>query len=95
MFDIEHAPKQIKAIQVLDDIEDGDNRDKPPSPARHSVSCFLHISNLVRPFTVNQLKGLIQRTSKICENGFWINTIKSHCYVKVSRAHAFFVDMIL
>lgn len=55
---------------------------RPPSPARHHSSNILYITNLVRPFTVLQLKGLLARTGKIVENGFWIDKIKSKCYVK-------------
>ncbi|XP_075149814.1 apoptotic chromatin condensation inducer acinus [Haematobia irritans] len=53
-----------------------------PSPARNQASCVLYITNLVRPFTVLQLKGLLARTGKIVENGFWIDRIKSKCYVE-------------
>lgn len=42
----------------------------------------LYITNLVRPFTVNQLRELLQRTGKIMEDGFWIDSIKSKCYVQ-------------
>jgi apoptotic chromatin condensation inducer in the nucleus len=52
------------------------------SPPRYNMSCILYITNLVRPFTVLQLKGLLARTGKIVENGFWIDKIKSKCYVK-------------
>jgi hypothetical protein len=38
---------------------------------------------LVRPFTVNQLKELLARTGTIVEGGFWIDKIKSKCYVQV------------
>jgi hypothetical protein len=38
---------------------------------------------LVRPFTVNQLKELLARTGSIVEAGFWIDKIKSKCYVQV------------
>ncbi|XP_058057018.1 apoptotic chromatin condensation inducer in the nucleus isoform X2 [Anopheles bellator] len=55
---------------------------RPPSPAKHHTSNILYITNLVRPFTVLQLKGLLLRTGKIVENGFWIDKIKSKCYVK-------------
>ncbi|EDW44935.1 GM23219, partial [Drosophila sechellia] len=42
-------------------------------------------TNLVRPFTVLQLKGLLARTGKIVEeDGFWIDRIKSKCYVAYS-----------
>lgn len=52
------------------------------SPPKHIASNILYITNLVRPFTLLQLKGLLARTGKIVENGFWIDKIKSRCYVK-------------
>lgn len=55
---------------------------RPPSPAKFNSSSILYITNLVRPFTVLQLKGLLARTGKISENGFWIDKIKSKCFVK-------------
>ncbi|EDW90365.1 apoptotic chromatin condensation inducer in the nucleus [Drosophila yakuba] len=56
-----------------------------PSPARNRASHVLYITNLVRPFTVLQLKGLLARTGKIVEeDGFWIDRIKSKCYVAYS-----------
>lgn len=54
-----------------------------PSPPRHKESNVLFITNLVRPFTVNQLKELLARTGTIVEGGFWIDKIKSKCYVQV------------
>lgn len=55
---------------------------RPPSPPKHSPSCILYITNLVRPFTAVQLRGLLARTGKIVENGFWMDKIKSKCFVK-------------
>ncbi|XP_033173662.1 apoptotic chromatin condensation inducer in the nucleus [Drosophila mauritiana] len=58
---------------------------RDPSPARNRASHVLYITNLVRPFTVLQLKGLLARTGKIVEeDGFWIDRIKSKCYVAYS-----------
>ena len=58
---------------------------RSPSPARRPVSQIVHILHLVRPFTLGQLKELLGRTGTIAEDkGFWIDKIKSHCYVKVS-----------
>lgn len=54
---------------------------RPPSPPRHKSSNILYITNLVRPFTLAQLKNLLQRTGRIVEDGFWIDRIKSKCYV--------------
>lgn len=55
---------------------------RPPSPPRYKSSSILYITNLVRPFTLPQLKNLLQRTGKLAENGFWIDKIKSRCFVQ-------------
>lgn len=55
---------------------------RPPSPPKHKQSNILYITNLVRPFTLPQLKNLLQRTGRIVETGFWIDRIKSKCFVK-------------
>lgn len=57
-------------------------RPKQMSPSKQKPSQILYITNLVRPFTVLQLKGLLARTGKIVENGFWIDKIKSKCFIK-------------
>ena len=59
--------------------------DNPPSPARFPESEALHVKNLVRPFTLNQLKDLLGKSGPIAEDGFWIDKIKSHCYVVVRQ----------
>ncbi|CAI9575671.1 unnamed protein product, partial [Staurois parvus] len=55
-----------------------------PSPPRRKPSCIVHICNLVRPFTLGQLKELLFRTGTLVEENFWIDKIKSHCYVTYS-----------
>lgn len=67
-----------RKVSIVPDIDEP----RPPSPAKHSPCDILFITNLVRPFTVLQLKGLLQRTGKIVENGFWMDKIKSKCFVK-------------
>lgn len=63
-------------------VKDGDDIiTSPPSPPRNKQSSILYISNLVRPFTLPQLKNLLQRTGRIVEDGFWIDRIKSRCFV--------------
>ena len=54
------------------------------SPPRNPPSCALHVSNLVRPFTQKQLLQYLSQFGAVTEEGFWINKIKSHCYVIVS-----------
>ncbi|CAL1270947.1 unnamed protein product [Larinioides sclopetarius] len=45
------------------------------------VSKILFIQNLVRPFTLNQLKDLLRETGNFIEEDFWIDKIKSKCFV--------------
>lgn len=47
-------------------------------------SCILHVTNLVRPFALSQLKDLLSEDSNVVTDGFWINKIKSHCFAVVS-----------
>lgn len=57
--------------------------DKHSSRSQKNVEQdILCITNLVRPFTLTQLKELLQRTGKIVRDGFWIDSIKSKCYVQ-------------
>nr|XP_029498973.1 apoptotic chromatin condensation inducer in the nucleus isoform X2 [Oncorhynchus nerka] len=67
-------------------IDDPVRMAKQPSPPRGKVSNIVHVSNLVRPFTLSQLKELLGRTGTVHEDGFWIDKIKSHCYVTYSSA---------
>ena len=53
------------------------------SPARNPASNIIHIRNLVRPFTANQLKELLRRTGTLKESEFWMDKIKSHCFAMV------------
>ncbi|XP_015678805.1 apoptotic chromatin condensation inducer in the nucleus, partial [Protobothrops mucrosquamatus] len=65
-------------------IDDPVRTAQVPSPPRGKVSCIVHICNLVRPFTLGQLKELLGRTGTLVEEAFWIDKIKSHCYVTYS-----------
>ena len=57
--------------------------ERSPSPARNPQNEVLHVKNLVRPFTLNQLKDLLGKHGTLVDGGFWIDKIKSHCYVVV------------
>ncbi|XP_029437277.1 apoptotic chromatin condensation inducer in the nucleus [Rhinatrema bivittatum] len=65
-------------------IDDPVRTSKVPSPPRGKVTPIVHICNLVRPFTLGQLKELLSRTGTLVEENFWIDKIKSHCYVTYS-----------
>ena len=58
-------------------------RARSPSPPRNSVTNIVHVVNLVRPYTLGQLKEVLGKTGTLQENGFWIDGIKSHCYAIV------------
>ena len=58
-----------------------ENPTRAPSPAKNPQTNVLHITNLVRPFTLNQIKELFKRFGAIIEEKFWIDSIKSRCYV--------------
>ncbi|XP_043274879.1 apoptotic chromatin condensation inducer in the nucleus isoform X2 [Venturia canescens] len=55
---------------------------KSPSPPAAVPTSILLIKNLVRPFTLNQIRELLSRTGTIVENGFWMDRIKSKCFVE-------------
>ncbi|XP_041925753.1 apoptotic chromatin condensation inducer 1b isoform X2 [Alosa sapidissima] len=65
-------------------IDDPVQVSKQPSPPRGKISKIVHVRNLVRPFTLGQLKELLGRTGTMVEEGFWIDKIKSHCFVTYS-----------
>lgn len=80
--DMKPKESQMTVNRKISIIKDNDSIiTRPPSPPRHKQSSVLYITNLVRPFTLPQLKNLLQRTGRLVENGFWIDKIKSKCYV--------------
>lgn len=54
------------------------------SPAKNAPSTVLFITGLVRPYTLPQLKKVLSATGTIDEDKFWIDKIKSKCYVAYS-----------
>jgi hypothetical protein len=70
-------PKQI--IAKTDSIQEQELK-REVSPARNVESNIIFIRNLVRPFTLLQLKDVLGRTGKLIEERFWIDKIKSKCY---------------
>ncbi|EQC38825.1 hypothetical protein, variant [Saprolegnia diclina VS20] len=51
-------------------------------PAKNPLSCTLRIDNFVRPFTLPAVHALVQADGSFVEDhGFWIDGIKTHCYV--------------
>ena len=55
---------------------------EPVGRSRKEENRALLIANLIRPFTVLQLKTMLSHCGKV--KSIWINTIKSRCYAVVS-----------
>ena len=53
----------------------------PLKSEKDSTKCLL-ITNLQRPFVNSALEALLSKYGKI--NNFWLDFIKTHCYVEVS-----------
>ena len=70
-------------------------RERSPSPAKNDPSRVLSVRNLVRPFTLRQLREFLSKSGTVIEDGFWINHIKSHCYVTVTSTSIIFIKGIL
>lgn len=45
---------------------------------------WIHVSNLVRPYALTQLKQLLCEHGPYIEKSFWVDNIKSHCFVQVT-----------
>lgn len=84
----EAASKPVRTLSIPAD-EPVDVGRRSSSPARRPPSNVVHVTGLVRPFTLGQLKELLGRTGTLVEDGFWIDSIKSHCYVVVRPVHVF------
>lgn len=81
------SPWEMKTTVVYKPAESELNTAEDPNCVRSgdpatNCSKILYITNLVGEFNVLQLKQLLARTGKIVDNGFWIDKIKSKCYVK-------------
>ncbi|KAL5022916.1 hypothetical protein ScPMuIL_002071, partial [Solemya velum] len=73
--------RQISRSSILNEPDEPTAARRSPSPPKKPVNRVIHIANLVRPFTIGQLQELLKRSGTLTENGFWIDKIKSHCYV--------------
>lgn len=72
-------------------ITDGpEESEKALTPPRNPPSDVLLITNLVRPFTLIQLKEMLQRTGNLQD--IWVDKIKSKCIAKVSLIATFFFN---
>ena len=77
--DITQIPSSSAHVQANESSLDmnGDAESSHPPP-----SASIYVSNLVRPFTLSALKSKLEEFGQL--EYFWINSIKSHCFVTVS-----------
>lgn len=69
-------------------------RVKDATVAREPASQIIYIRGLTRPFTPNQLKELLGRYGTLVDGEFWLDKIKSQCFVMVSDASCTLHDVI-
>jgi hypothetical protein len=72
--------KQTRSISVLFFVV---------KPSQRPSTNTLHIVGFVRPFTLTQVKALLSQHGTI--TNFWMNNVKSQCYVSVCTIRSLFV----
>ena len=82
----------IQEARLEEEEEEGEIAKKPhleeTTATKDEGRCFVRITNLVRPFTVNQLKALLARTGNVDDDFFFLNKIKSECVARYTNAAA-------
>lgn len=58
-------------------------RIKDATLGNEPASQILYIRGLTRPFSLMQLKGLLSRYGTLIDGKFWLDKIKSQCFVMV------------
>ncbi|ODM98829.1 Apoptotic chromatin condensation inducer in the nucleus, partial [Orchesella cincta] len=89
---VENIPTVKRTVSIVSttktQIEQLDDAEKQLTPPRNPPSSVLLITNLVRPFTLPQLKEMLQRTGNLVD--IWVDKIKSKCIAKFdSQEEAF------
>ncbi|RLN57241.1 hypothetical protein BBJ29_003362 [Phytophthora kernoviae] len=65
---------------------DPEDNEKAVEPTEDQQIKTLRIDNFVRPFTLNAVKALVQEFGDFVEDGFWMDVIKTHCFVTYPEA---------
>lgn len=73
---VEEAQKSSQEIVQADKVSD-----QPETEQEVAPSNILLIQNLVRPFTLTQLKEVLTKHGSIIEDKFWTDKVKSKCCV--------------
>ncbi|XP_021965026.1 apoptotic chromatin condensation inducer in the nucleus isoform X2 [Folsomia candida] len=74
--------RRVSLVPMISTQNDNDV-DKDLSPARNPPSEIILVSNLTRPFTLPQLRELLQRTGTL--EDLWVDKIKSKCIAKYEK----------
>ncbi|KAJ7562809.1 hypothetical protein O6H91_03G085000 [Diphasiastrum complanatum] len=77
------GPRHTPYASKTDDASNGESLKKRlvPAPTRYPTTS-LRIDRFLRPFTLNAVKELLAQTGTCTD--FWMDHIKSHCYVTYS-----------
>jgi apoptotic chromatin condensation inducer in the nucleus len=59
-------------------------RVKDATATREPASQIVYIRGLTRPFTLPQLKELLSHYGALVDGEFWLDKIKSQCFVTVN-----------
>ncbi|CAG8455185.1 13372_t:CDS:2 [Ambispora gerdemannii] len=77
-------PSDDSTEKLEHDKNESNNKGKQsqegPPPSEHEPTSTLYIKNFVRPLTLTAVRTLLEQFGTI--EYFWMNKIKSHCYVK-------------
>ncbi|KAE9547922.1 hypothetical protein FO519_008870 [Halicephalobus sp. NKZ332] len=83
------SPERPKPSKIEEDplTDDGFVRRREVTPAKNPQSAIIHVRNLKRPFTLGSLQNVLKKFGEFdAEKEFWIDSIRSHCFVKYASA---------
>ncbi|CAH0478597.1 unnamed protein product [Peronospora belbahrii] len=69
-----------KSLSSCDNAE-ADVTAEEETTTKDEKKCTIRIDNFVRPFTLNAVKELVQEFGEFVDEGFWMDAIKTHCFV--------------
>ncbi|CAF0956821.1 unnamed protein product [Didymodactylos carnosus] len=78
---LSHESKSLHDGKTSALMMDEPMRVKDVTPSNQPPSKILYIRGLTRPFTVPQLKELLSRYGTLVDGDFWVDKIKSQCFV--------------
>ncbi|CAH0492862.1 unnamed protein product [Peronospora farinosa] len=70
-----------KSMLSSDNAEADDKAEGDTFAMKDEKTLTIRIDNFVRPFTLNAVKELVQEFGSFVEEGFWMDAIKTHCFV--------------